>query len=177
MLREGGAEARVEVGATATRAVVVAGGKLFLESSSRCSLRLTLGAFFPEMAVVSREEGGAAFVFTKRCSFGSYTIEESWLRETTRVPPLPSRVVREVRTGAVVAARPLASASRGGDFRVSHFWPAAADRVADVTFLPDSAVKTPCSRFSGVLPFLSSGCMGTTPSLPFWRTKTAVDAL
>jgi hypothetical protein len=173
MLREGGAVARADVGATGTRTVVPAGG-LFLGASTMRSFLRPPGAFFPETASASRGEDGAAFVFTKRCSFASYTIEESWLRE--RVPPLPSRIVREVRTGAVAATRPLASASRGGDFRVSHFWPAAADSVADITFLPDSAEKTPCSRFSGVLPPLSSGCMGTTPSLPFWRTKTAVVA-
>lgn len=94
-----------------------------------------------------------------------------------RVPPLPSRIVRDVRTGAVVATRLLVNAPRGGDFTVSHFCPPAAVSVGAIAFLAGSAEKTPCSRFSGVLPFLSSGCMGTTPSLPFWRTKTAVVAL
>ncbi len=93
-----------------------------------------------------------------------------------RVLPLPSRIVRDVRTGAVVATRLLANASRGGDFTVSHFCPPAADTTGATVFLAGSEEKTPCSRFRGVLPFLSRGCMGTTPSWPFCRTKTAVVA-
>jgi hypothetical protein len=48
-------------------------------------------------------------------------MEELELCETMRAPLLPSRIVRDERAGAVVATRPLLSASRGGDFKASHF--------------------------------------------------------
>lgn len=66
-------------------------------------------------------EAGDLFAFTKRCSLGSYAMEESLLRETTRVPEEPSTTVLEMRTGGVVRTELLLSASRGGDFKVSHF--------------------------------------------------------
>lgn len=105
-------------------------------------------------------------------------MEELPLRETMRVPPFPSRIEREVRVGAVAATRPLLMASRGGDFTVCHCCPcpAAADKSGCVAPLLASSENTPCSKFRGGLPALSSGFIGTIPSLPFWRTNTAVDA-
>src|SRR5260370_8034585 len=108
------------------------------------------------MPCASRADGGAASVFTKRCSRGSYTMEESWLRETTRVPPLPPRIVRDVRTGAAVAARPLVTASRGGDFTPSHFVPPAAVKTAALALLLDSTHKNPPPTFFTHLPSLST---------------------
>lgn len=114
MDREGGAAARAEA----------EGGRLAVTVDAFCPMRSFLALpspFFSAGASVSREEGVTALLLTKRRSRGSYVMEESWLRETMRVPLLPSISVREARTGAVVAARPPLSASRGGDFTVSHF--------------------------------------------------------
>src|SRR6476646_9556068 len=119
--RGGGAEARAEDGATGTRMLVPRGG-VFLPPSIFRSFFTAPGIFLSgSTAVLPPAVGGAEFVFTKRCSPGSYTIEELAPCETMRAPPLPSRIVRDVRTGGVVATRPLLSASRGGDFKVSHF--------------------------------------------------------
>ena len=120
------------------------------------------------------EDAAEEFVFTKRCSRGSKAMEESLPRETERAPDLASSNVLETRVGRVVAARFELNDSRGGDFKVSHFCPRSkALSCALAPFVP-TPEKTPCSKFSGVFPLASSGCMGTIPVLPPWRTKTAV---
>ena len=104
--------------------MLVPRGGVFLPTAIVRSLFTPPGVFLSEStAVLPPAVGGAEFVFTKRCSRGSYTMEELALCESMRapLPLLPSRIEREVRTGAVVATRPLVSASRGGDFKVSHF--------------------------------------------------------
>jgi hypothetical protein len=109
---------------------LVSRGTLFLPASTTLSFLIAPGTFFSAVDSEPRlGDGGAELVFTKRCSWGSYTIEESRPKETARAPPLPSRIVREVRTGAVVATRPPSSEFRGGDFTVSHFCPAIADKI------------------------------------------------
>jgi len=132
----------------------------------------------PERASFSFERAAEAEVsaFTKRCSRGSYVMEESLFKETTWTPDPPSITVRETRAGGVVATRLLLSASRGADFKVSHFCPCSAAAIDSPAPPPLATEKTPRSRFRGVLPFSSSGCMGTMPTVPFWRTKTAVAA-
>lgn len=88
----------------------------------------------------------------------------------------PSERERTVRTGGVVELRLVLKASRGGDLRVSHLWTPPAGMSCDAPPDRASSEKTPCTRLRGGLPDLSRGFMGTMPSLPFWRTKTAVEA-
>src|SRR5215471_9409140 len=103
-------------------------------------------------------------------------MEESLFVETTRVPALPCRTVRETRSGGVDATRLLLKVSLGADFKACHFSPASAV-ITRRPLRPLDAVgeRIPCSRFKGVLPLASSGCMGTIPTvLLLLRTKTAV---
>ena len=103
-------------------------------------------------------------------------MEEFPARETTRPPLLPSRIELKVRSGAAEGTKLFCKASRDGDFMVSHFSLLFDARSGCVKPRVGSGEKTPCAKFSGGLPALSSGFIGTRPSLPFWRTKTAVDA-
>src|SRR5690242_10543232 len=104
-------------------------------------------------------------------------MEELLLRAEAREPPPLSRIVRGTSWGVELGTRPLFNASRGGDFTISQFRATPAEIRAGPAPLGVSTEKTPCSIFSGVLPRLSSGFIGTIPSLPFWRTKTAVEVL
>jgi hypothetical protein len=61
------------------------------------------------------------FVLTKRCSRGSYAIEESLLSVTTRDALLPARTVRDRRAGGAEASTLLVNASRGGCLRTFQF--------------------------------------------------------
>jgi hypothetical protein len=160
------------------RAVVAAGtaaglrALALLGAAAVCS-PWTRVSFSPNEA-----DGGALLLFTKRCSFGSYAMEESLLMETTRVPEAPSSTVLETRTGGATGCAWLVKASLGAVFKVSHLCPTAAESPIPFTsFDPADGPRgenTPCSKFMGVLPLASSGCMGTKPTLPLLRTKTAV---
>lgn len=111
-MRAGGVELRAVVGAAGVR-----------EFAEAVAVPVPGGFSFPVRVSFSPDEAEALFAFTKRCSLGSYTMEESLFRETTRVPERPSRTVLETRTGGVAGTTLLLSVSRGGDFKVSHFWP------------------------------------------------------
>src|SRR5215831_21426345 len=102
-------------------------------------------------------------------------MEDSLPVETMRAPEALSSTVLDTRAGAVEATRPLLKASFGGDFRVCHFSPGAeAITRRPARSLDPVGERIPCSRFSGVLPLASSGCIGTKPSVLLLRTKTAV---
>src|SRR5260370_19787387 len=101
-------------------------------------------------------------------------MEEALLKEGGGAAELPSRMLFETRAGGVVATRLLLRALCGGDFKDSHFCPRSGTMACWLISLAPTAEKTPCSKFRGVLPFRSRGCIGTIPSCPFWRTKTAV---
>src|SRR5215469_285680 len=91
-------------------------------------------------------------------------LEDSLPTETMRVPEAPSSTVLDTRAGAVEATRPLLKASLGGDFKVCHFSPGAeAITPREARSLDPLAETIPCSRFRGVLPLASSGCIGTMP--------------
>ena len=92
-------------------------------------------------------------------------------------PPLPQRGSERWAPARSRGKRLLLNASRGGDLSVFPFLDAGRGhdlprRVPSCA----SSENTPCSIFRGGLPRLSMGFMGTMPSLPFWRTKTAVEA-
>lgn len=177
MAREGGAMARAEAKPSGRRAPAALAG-LFLPSSARGSLLMAADPFREaRRSVPSRTGDEAALALTKRCSSGLYMMEELRLSETIRVPFGPSRMEREVRSGMVLGMRLLSNAREDGDFTVSHFSePLAVERRGCRMLVAASGEKTPCSRLRGGLPGLSSGLMGTIPSFPSWRTKTAVDA-
>src|SRR6266849_9201422 len=101
-------------------------------------------------------------------------MEESLPTEPTRIPDLLSITVLETRVGGPVATRLALRPSRGGDFNVSHFCPCSTGISCGVPPLVPTLEKTPRSKFRGVLPFSSSGCIGTIQVLPPLRTKTAV---
>ena len=64
----------------------------------------------------------ALFEFTKRCSAASYTIDDSRLRVTDRLPAFPERIVRETRAGDVEAASELeVRVSLGAFLSTDHF--------------------------------------------------------
>lgn len=95
-MRGGGIELRAVVAAgTAAGLRVLAP----LAAAAVCS-PWTRISFSPNEA-----EGGALLLFTKRCSFASYTMEESLLTETTRVPAGPWSTVLVTRDGGVVGWR------------------------------------------------------------------------
>jgi hypothetical protein len=75
-------------------------------------------------------------LLTKRCCPASYTIEESRLKVTARLPELLDRMVREtlVGGGAGVAAFAV-SASRDGRWITDHFSPVAGS-IVDATEFP-----------------------------------------
>ena len=108
-MREGGVKLRAVVGAAGVREFAAA-------------VAVLAGFSYPARVPLSLADAEELLAFTKRCSLGSYAIEESLLRESTRVPEGPSRTVLETRTGGAVGTELLLSASRGGDFKVSHFW-------------------------------------------------------
>ena len=96
-----------------------------------------MAALFPVPVVVvatfapSGEVLGGLLLFTKRCWPGSYTIEESRLIVTGRLPALPERIVREIRAGCVAVANVVpTSAVRGGFLMTDHFSPAAEAGLA-----------------------------------------------
>jgi hypothetical protein len=101
-------------------------------------------------------------------------MEEALPSETAGTPELPSTTVLETRVGGPVDTRLPLRASRGGDFNVCHFCPRSTGVICSLTPFVPTLEKTPRSKFRGVFPFSSSGCMGTMPVLPPWRTNTAV---
>jgi len=125
-------------------------------------------------AFAAANSAAETFAFTKRCSRGSYAMEDSLLRETTRTPESPCSTVLETRAGGGAGDKLLPKASRGADFTACHLAPGSPELNAPVAPFAKEGEKTPCSRFRGVLPFWSSGCMGTMPSVPPLRTNTAV---
>jgi len=77
------------------------------------------------------------FPFTNRCWFPSYTIEESRLTVTGRLPALLVRIVRETRVGAELVANLTGSRVLcPGFFSTDHFCPAVGTVAVDVTLLP-----------------------------------------
>src|SRR6266436_5648525 len=100
-------------------------------------------------------------------------MEESFPSEAALIPDLLSTTVLDTRAGGPVATRLPLRPSRGGDFKVSHFCPCSTGRICALTPLVPTFEKTPRSKFRGVFPFSSRGCMGTMPVLPPLRTKTA----
>src|SRR6266480_7213671 len=101
-------------------------------------------------------------------------MEESLPSDRPRISDLPSPTVLKTRVGGVVAAKLPVRESRGGDFKVSHFCPCSTGRISALTPFVPTLEKTPRSKFRGVFPFWSSGCIGTMPLLPPWRTNTPV---
>jgi len=99
------------------------------------------------------EDADEEFVFTKRRSTGSKAIVEWPPGEPGRIPDWPSTKVLETRIGGAVTARLPLSASRGGDFNVSHFCPGATGRSCELTPFIPTPEKTPRSKFKGVFPF------------------------
>jgi len=99
------------------------------------------------------EDADEEFVFTKRRSTGSKAIVEWPPGEPARIPDWPSTKVLETRIGGAVTARLPLSASRGGDFNVSHFCPGATGRSCELTPFIPTPEKTPRSKFNGVFPF------------------------
>ena len=99
------------------------------------------------------EDADEEFVFTKRRSTGSKAIVEWPPGEPARIPDWPSTKVLETRIGGAVTARLPLSASRGGDFNVSHFCPGATGRSCELTPFIPTPEKTPRSKFKGVFPF------------------------
>lgn len=120
------------------------------------------------------DEATGEFVFTKRCSRGSYAMEESLPSDTPGTPDLLSTTVLEKPAGGPVATRPLLRPSRGDDFNACHFCPGSTGMTCALTPFVPTFEKTPRSKFKGSFPFLSSGCIGTMPFVPPLRTKTAV---
>lgn len=128
MLRAGGTAARADMGAPGTRVTASRDG-LFLSASTARPFRIAPREFFSESTSPPPfEESGAEFVFTKRCWSGSKAMADSRPGERIRAVLFPSRMEREVRSGAVVARRLALKASRGENFKVSHFSPSAAER-------------------------------------------------
>jgi hypothetical protein len=147
-LREGGAEAarRITGELTGTREELTAVGGVELADTVRpFSRRISL--------LFAADESAGEFAFTKRCSRGSYAIEESLPSETARTPELPSTTVLETRAGGPVAGRLPLRASRGGDFNVSHFCPRSTGSTSALMPLIPTFDRTPRSRFRGVFPF------------------------
>jgi len=107
---------------------------------------------------------GAEFVLTKRCSRGSYAMEESLLNVTTRDAVLPANTVRDMRAGAAETATLLVNASRGGCLRTFQFVPVIPVAFSETPRPPTG--RTPCARLIGVLPRASIGWAGTSPSVP-----------
>ncbi len=101
-------------------------------------------------------------------------MEESLPSEPALIPDLLSTTVLETRVGGAAAPRMLLRLSRGGDFNVSHFCPRSTGRISALTPFVPTFESTPRSKFNGVFPFSSSGCMGTMPLFAPCRTKTAV---
>src|SRR5437773_12505729 len=91
-------------------------------------------------------------------------MEESLPSDTPRISDLPSLTVLETRVGGVVAAQLPLRESRGGDFNVSHFCQCSTGRISARTPFVPTLEKTPRSKFRGVFPFWSSGCIGTMRS-------------
>ena len=113
--------------------------------------------------------------FTKRCSAGSYVIDD-W-----RTMPGPAGLVvkvlagstRETATGAVVLPTfPVTRAFAGRCLTTDTFSPFAT-ATGDLMVFPSTGY-TPRVIFTGVLPLLSSGCAGTNPKAPPVLTHTAV---
>jgi len=166
-LRVAGDEAlRVTCGATGIRGDATAAGVELAGVARPCSTRISFSFM--------DDEAAGEFVFTKRCSLGSYAMEESLPREPVLVPDLLSTTVLETRVGGAVATRPPLRLSRGGDFNTSHFCPCSTGISSEVPPLVPTFEKTPRSKFKGVFPFSSSGCIGTMPLFAPCRTKTAV---
>ena len=152
MLRGGGLELALRTGGAVTgvRGGVTAPGVKVEAAVRPFSTRISLLRAVDE---AGGEEAADEFVFTKRCSRGSYAMEESLPSETARTPELASTTVLETRAGGAVATRLPLSAPRGGDFNVSHFCPGATGRSCELTPFTATLEKTPRSKFKGVFPF------------------------
>ena len=99
---------------------------------------------------------GGALPFTKRCCAPSYTIDESRLTVTGRLPPLLVRIVRDTRVGVGMLANFVASkVLRPGFFSTDHFCPSTGTTVR-ATLFPFTGY-TPWLRLMGVLPCVSKG--------------------
>ena len=110
------------------------------------------------------ETAGEFAALTKRCSRGSKTMEESRPTLTARAPDAPVSSARVRRTGGAAAARLEVRAPCGGAFSTFHLSPASLSE-GEITLR---------ARLTGVFPWLSRGCTGTTPTLLPERTHTAV---
>ena len=139
------------------------------EFSAAPACELPVRASVPFSRVVSCE---AEFVLTKRCSRGSYAMEESLLNVTTREAVLPASTVRDRRAGGAETATLLVNASRGGCLKTFQLVPVVPVAPSETPRPPTS--RTPCARLIGVLPRASSGWAGTSPSVPPECTQTAV---
>src|SRR5260370_6913844 len=98
-------------------------------------------------------------------------MEESFPSAAALTPDLLSTTVLDRRAGGPVATRLVLRPSRGGDFNVSHFCPCSTGRICVLTPFVPTFEKTPRSKFRGVFPLSSSGCIATRPLLPPWSTK------
>ena len=89
-----------------------------------CATFPTLAPFAPLLPFAAASSAFslvAEFPFTKRCWLASYTIEESRLTVTARLPAGLARIVRDTRVGAAVVAKvDAASEFRGGVFSADH---------------------------------------------------------
>ena len=151
MLRGGEVELALRDGG----AVTVRGGVTPLDGTLGAPVR-PFSTWIPLVFMVdeaAEEDADEEFVFTKRRSTGSKAIVEWPSGEPARIPDWPSTKVLETRIGGAVTARLLLSASRGGDFNVSHFCPGATGRSCELTPFIPTPEKTPRSKFKGVFPF------------------------
>lgn len=116
-------------------------------------------------ALVTASAAATWLELTKRCSTGSYMIDDC-------------RVVlagRTLETGAgaeVLGIVPATRASAGACLITDTFSPFEI-AIGDALTCPETGY-TPCAMLIGVLPFLSSGCAGTNPRVLPAFTQTAV---
>jgi hypothetical protein len=83
-------------------------------------------------------------------------------------------IVLLTRRGAAAGTSARLNPAASAFFCTDHFSLPVAVAERDLPITPFSMGKTPCERFSAVLPGLSPTCIGTIPNLFPDCTKTAV---
>src|SRR5438046_8602373 len=157
MLRGGEVELALRDGG----AVTVRGGVTPLDGAVGAPVR-PFSTWIPLVFMVdeaAEEDADEEFVFTKRRSTGSKAIVEWPSGELARIPDWPSTKVLETRIGGAVTARLPFSASRGGDFNVSHFCAGATARSCERAPFIRTPEPTPRSTFKAACRFSSTGSM------------------
>ena len=139
------------------------------EAACRSLVAPLVGVSAPTRSV----EDGEPELMNRRCA-GSNTIPDSRLDGVTATPAAdpPPPIVRIMRAGGAAVDTCTGSASRDEFLKFFHFSPSATCTRSNTPRCDTG--KIPSRKFVGVLPCVSKGCVGTSPTCEPERTQVAV---